>query len=788
LVSDDRVFVLIQPGDPDDFEPGGRLLGVTGEPVSDVGDEARWFGGGGADGGGTAGVLSVRQDTRLGVLYFRVGLGRPDLTSGEQLAVATKLASRALPRFPGLEALAPIVPLVNLCELVSDTEAEGVLAGYRDHHPATRDEVFVIGSSALVDLRDSGDLTCQKLILAEIYIDIQQASSDDFEGGAEVAGVVGEPVPGIGEEAVWFGGVPFQDSFTAPHEQGILSVRYRDAFFRIVLALPDTNSADQLDIARDLTLSALTRIPGYVPVQERVEILIESEPFDRSEFSYVDNLIEKEASGEWTRGEGLVATLRMLAEEVDPASVLRHESVFDTSGTRVIQLAADYVDNGDETNSRAEIERLLATLLGDLEPTTGDDAEALGRIVRVSTVSFPQTQTPLAQETECLNTLGGAFGMPRPKFCERPVAEETFGIKYTLDAPTKEWKGWEPPFSVIEDAISKTASRLEKFPGEMPSIEVETSPWSLLRDGVGFNKGLGKCKFVLGTQFQTLLKIGADLAGQAIAEGMAECYHIHNFGPLADPTWDWWSTGLSWYLSDLVYPNASLEIFLLSMPQKLADQELDTDMLDRNFTNMAFYEYLHVAIGEDGIFAFAETVASLGQYQEGMDPLLHEYAKTLSDAVILDQAGFHEYVPPAKRVTLSAGTTVTAVVDKFGTTRVQVTVEGGEYACLEYPDAGNLLASYREGPAGGGGSWVSELPTSVQGGESVFVFTTTKETQGFRIEVVDTGDNEECEDDEEGEEEEEEGVSSQPPTVCDFCEPSRFYQSLRDGLQEIIEN
>ena len=245
-IADERYFVRLGPGDPADFESGSTLLGVAGEGVADIGEEALWFGGSGTEDGGASGALSVRQTTPLGLLYFRLVLGRPDLQSAEQLDITRTLAASSLARFPGMP-VGPPKPLVDLCALVTDQEAEGVLGEYRDAHPATQDEVFVTSNySDTVDLREPGDAVCNKLILAEIYIQIQQAPEADFEPGAEMEDVAGEPVTGVGEQAVWFADVPYQGSFTAPHLRSVLAVRQGEASFRIALALPDTASTNQL--------------------------------------------------------------------------------------------------------------------------------------------------------------------------------------------------------------------------------------------------------------------------------------------------------------------------------------------------------------------------------------------------------------------------------------------------------------------------------------------------------------------------------------------------------------
>lgn len=87
-------YLLIEPGDPSDFESGSTLLGVTGAPVDGVGGAAVWFD------DSAIGVLSVGVDVEIGSLIYRVHVARSDLDEQGRLERATELATKALPRFP----------------------------------------------------------------------------------------------------------------------------------------------------------------------------------------------------------------------------------------------------------------------------------------------------------------------------------------------------------------------------------------------------------------------------------------------------------------------------------------------------------------------------------------------------------------------------------------------------------------------------------------------------------------------------------------------------------------
>ena len=64
IYSDERVYVQIEPGSPADFFPATKLLDAYGEPVSGVGDDARWFFGTGSAGGTTCCAPSSKRRKR----------------------------------------------------------------------------------------------------------------------------------------------------------------------------------------------------------------------------------------------------------------------------------------------------------------------------------------------------------------------------------------------------------------------------------------------------------------------------------------------------------------------------------------------------------------------------------------------------------------------------------------------------------------------------------------------------------------------------------------------------
>jgi hypothetical protein len=291
----------------------------------------------------------------------------------------------------------------------------------------------------------------------------------------------------------------------------------------------------------------------------------------------------------------------------------------------------------------------------------------------------------------------------------------------------------------------------------------------------------GYCQIVLNKGAQLLRDVDPALLQQGVASTMASCYLEHNFG------YDQQSElAASYYLSDVVYPDASMETVVFKIPATLGGEELRTTLTERSLTNMPFFEYVDSARGLDGAIEAYEAMVQGGPAAvSGIDDLWHDYVEALTDGVIIDQAGAHPFGPGAQRFDASPGLRIKAEPRAFGLERIQLTVPSGMYACMEYPDEFNLdlIVSWRPGSPGEGGGWSTSLPESLQGTAS-FVVTAGEADGRFDLKVRDVEDNPECEDDEY----EESGSAGPPGPPCGYCDPTSFYyESVEEWLMRIVE-
>lgn len=133
----------------------------------------------------------------------------------------------------------------SFCDLVTAEEADEALGE------------FVTGLPC-------GTLNGQWQADSGLYLRLEPGSADDLEAGAEMEGVAGEPVSGIGDEAAWFDGVQFTSHHFAFNDTvalGVLSLRQGDIYLRIMLNLPAVDGAAQLEIAKGVAAKAIERLP-----------------------------------------------------------------------------------------------------------------------------------------------------------------------------------------------------------------------------------------------------------------------------------------------------------------------------------------------------------------------------------------------------------------------------------------------------------------------------------------------------------------------------------------------
>jgi hypothetical protein len=664
----------------------------------------------------------------------------------------------------------PQVPPVDACDLLTVAELDEAM-GLLDLPMSDRNFLMTGGGEACLwrNDRDGG-------LMEGLSIRVAPGSPDDFAPGAMLEGVSGRPVAGLGAAAVWFGG----------DGSGVVSVAERSTFgyvfVRLTVERQDLDDAGRLDVAQQLASSALHRLPGVAPWELVTTVLVPELP-DRSHVGFVDNLLAREASGAWTRGEGLLATLELLVGEAEAADVLNETDLESHEITGLLRMAADYLEGDGDDDVKPAIEALLGRLVfshEQLDAMAGLSATADGNGGVATGIVLAAAQRPEARDA----TMSADAALDCRQFFYDFIPSEGVGpclewrkdnIPPGLDAdkyrvfvpapgyPQGPWV--EMDYDVILNSLEHSAAILEGL-GEMPPVDLVFAVEDY-EDALAFATSQGGGKPCGVFVFPALRALELRNRQQSIAHELAHCFTAHNFTPQSRVPYQvtkWWVEGVAEYLSNVVYETNNYE---WRWRFNLADLEPATSHLDRDYQNYALFQYVASKGGNDAVFELLRSLPGCGQPRtdltdeqraecgtgtvaeqaQGLAAALdrdrnHEFVEQMTDASVRDTGGLTlEYAPQADLIVGVGGTS--SLLDAFEMARFHVLVPDGLHACLDYELAGGVTASWRTGAPDGRGTprdWLRELPRSLSG-EGVVAATTTNDGASFTIEVRDYVDS-----------------------------------------------
>jgi len=715
----------------------------------------------------------------------------------------------------GAAGVGPQVPPVNACGLLTAPEQEEAL-GLTDLPFVDRSVLTLkLGEGcAWQNHRDGG--TVEGLSLR-----IGPGSPDDLAPGASLDGVPGEKVDGVGDAAAWFGGP----------DAGTLSVAKASSlgyvFVRIILERADIGDAERQQVAAKVADGALYRLPG-VEARELVTTIFEPDPPDTSDHGYVGNLLAREEAGEWTRAEGLVMTLRLLAGEADADEVLRHpdqQPVF-SEATGTFAMAQLFLVTGTDESAKDSIIELLGRLVfsnEQLEAMAGigapsaspseTPASATSDIVLAAARSAPNAGQMLAQgAVDCTQFFYYFETSPGVGDCLEwepvnigPGLEDKYRI--FIPAPSLPQAGWTRfHFQNARNALTRAAAVYEGLAG-MPKVNVV---FAVAQAGdalmAATNQGGGKpCGVFIYTSSQNLT---VPQFQQSLAHELGHCFTAHNVTPqsrITYPVKKWWEEGVAEYLSNVVYDTVNYE---WRWSESLADLELYASVVARDYENFAFFQHMANESSTQGVLTLLATLPGCGsastdlQAEEwatcgsrgvreqaavlaGYPDIVeryHAFAERMSDGSVTDTGGQKVPFKPQAFLIRDVGQ-FQFPMNAFEVIRPHLEVPEGLYACLNHEPAGHALVSWRTGKPDGLGlerDWNRNLPRTLRG-EAVFAATAIGDGAVYTLEVKDFVEKQsDCGPDED----------SQGP-ACDLliCGPSDFYKNpeqLEDWLLEVL--
>jgi len=587
----------------------------------------------------------------------------------------------------------PEVAMLSCGELISSEEIEIALAVW---------ERVRAGEDADTAGHSGGEVCSEQIASDErMRLRLEPGDPSDFESGAELFGVEGRPIPGIGDAALLFRDIDGD----AAEGTSILSIReHRDVgelVFRLTLGRPDLDSPARSLILAKLARDVLPRFPGIpVPAAGRSISLaeaLEAEPPDLSNLSFVANLRAKEEAGEWTRGEGLVATLRYFAGELDSSDVLRDADNLGWEGTGILGMATEYLEDGPEEEAKAEIARLVDLLVWtgpELEAMAGittPDAAAPLRLAAAGTA--PAVTAPFRLAAAGIST--PAAGAPFRRTVT--ASEDTEFMKWALDEacptffqrfidaslPCLKWRTVEAPpgsdgtyrvyvpspidlvsppggwrtahYDAAVEAAEVSAAWLETTgrrlvgslggPGRMIDVDIVFTLQAhqrKLATAYARAPNPSECSVALYTGLQ---KVTLAQLKQVIAHELAHCFQYANFLPQIHRVGftDWWVEGTAEYLSNVIYPEVDFEWQWEGQALRMLGKKVS--LLDLSYATFLYWQFLGNDLGTAGIFRLLLGLPTSGGRTEQAERLaaspdmarrFQSFLEAMADGVIKD--------------------------------------------------------------------------------------------------------------------------------------------------------
>jgi len=495
-----------------------------------------------------------------------------------------------------------------------------------------------------------------------------------------------------------------------------------------------------------------------------VVVAAEVPPLDLSGNSYVANLLAKEMDDEWTRGEGLVATLELLAGETVGADVLRSGEVIDEESTGIIAIARDYLDGGPDEGARAEIERLLDLLVFSsdrLDAMAGIGPATAGLTEQVAAAAFQGAEQDcrLFFRDEIPAGVGQCLDV-RTLHVLDVKGEGPFRV--FVPAESLGPGGWtEHDYDLALEAMSETIPVFSKLDGVR---EVAMTPinlvFSVADDGYASADPLaGKdCGVVLHTALQTFTDVSFK---QVVAHELAHCFQTEAFPPQNEVDYEytqWREEGLAEFLGNVIYPKNDLEWHPIRMA-KLEASELRTTLFDRAYTNFMFFQFLHGLGGFPAIFSVVDELPVENGYQlqkdalagfEGVFEAYHEFLTAITDEKHEDTGGTFGPYPMTSTnrpiVEISGvGTVASARMEPFGVFRRRLIVPDGKQACLTW-DETSVIVEKRANPPGEWAPLPILLPAGVEESGNVDLVVTATKPVDFALVVASLHDLDEEQD------------------------------------------
>jgi hypothetical protein len=448
--------------------------------------------------------------------------------------------------------------------------------------------------------------------------------------------------------------------------------------------------------------------------------------------------------GTWSYEEGLISALQLLAGEENAGSGVYTQAA-SLEGTGIVREAQRYLQNGENFQARAEIQRLLNRIAPPPE-----NIRAYSIAEGAASLKVDGLAAPAQEETACQGLWSDGFPTPKPG--EKPV--QCFKYKQ-MKAGNSNLTVYYPITTLVEgftlgyadaamEALVKAINGYQILqnkgkPVLLQDIELvftlldNTDPGTLANTPTSGGEKL--CQVIvypLAIQANEQEKAANGFPfghfQQTIAHEVFHCVQVWNFPELADAPWsvqDWWAEGSAEYFGNVIYPAVNAEHEFLGA---WAYSSATLPLTEMSYENFGFFQYLGNTIGNNAILDLISSMPVAGGLEaqrvqlakyDNIAILFDDYARDFVDGKILDSSKASlktspPYIASGYDLNVSGDATFHLGAPAFVLVRHALTLNPPHLYALS-PTIGGVSGFDESRPESSPGAW-TDLPHQVPAG------------------------------------------------------------------------
>lgn len=309
-------------------------------------------------------------------------------------------------------------------------------------------------------------------------------------------------------------------------------------------------------------------------------------------------------SGQWTREQGLVNNLRILAGERSLRDVYGSEDVRLIEGTGLVREAQIYLERGPDAATKVELRRLLKRILPEREdllrrsePAPDPRSDAGGAITPI-----PSWLTGLVPPAHAnVPTYRLSSGLPSGKMLE---------VYYP-----SAWEPSSPRLEYMRAVRTAVTASFEVFTAAPISLLARGNIYLVFSDDPHVTQDFESAAtataapmpehWCLINVYRGSYDMSVDFFRQALAHEVFHCFQFWNFASGEGD--DWWLEGSAEHFSNLVYPCTNLEWRFLSYFDR------NRSIFDLEYGNFLLFQFLDGRMGTAGVISLLRTMPNEGR-------------------------------------------------------------------------------------------------------------------------------------------------------------------------------